>query len=175
LYGGPAPTEVDVPLYDIFGSTIELVNVTNGNTPETIYTYDPGGEVTTNNNNARSQWPFLYHGLEQEYPDTWKLYWEPGGNVYIPIPSSSPSAARKASAVAASMWMPSCAPSRAIVIDAPKYGGASANGVRAARISYRWQAKKKRRTGEGWHSGRGEKERDRRAIASLIPSQSRFR
>ena len=77
---------VYVPLYDISGSTIELVNVTNGNTPTTSYYYDPGGEVTTSNNNQRTPWPFMYHGLEQEYPDTWKLYWEPGGNVYNPDP-----------------------------------------------------------------------------------------
>ncbi len=37
-------------------------------------------------NYQRSPWPFLYHGLEQEYPDSWKLYWEPGGNVYNPDP-----------------------------------------------------------------------------------------
>ncbi len=86
LYASPAPAVVYVPLYDISGSTIELVNVTNGNTPTTSYYYDPGGEVTTSNNNQRTPWPFLYHGLEQEYPDTWKLYWEPGGNVYNPDP-----------------------------------------------------------------------------------------
>ena len=28
----------------------------------------------------------MYHGLEQEYPDTWKLYWKAGGNVYNPDP-----------------------------------------------------------------------------------------
>ena len=86
LYASPAPAVVYVPLYDISGSTIELVNVTNGNTPTTSYYYDPGGEVTTSNNNQRTPWPFMYHGLEQEYPDTWKLYWEPGGNVYNPDP-----------------------------------------------------------------------------------------
>ncbi len=85
LYASPAPVDVNVPLYDIFGSTIELVDVTNGNTPSTTYTYDPGGVVTTPNN-QRTPWPFLYHGLEQEYPDSWKLYWEPGGNVYNPDP-----------------------------------------------------------------------------------------
>ncbi len=75
-----------MPLYDIFGSTIELVDAANPGSPVTNYTYDPYGVVITNNNNQRSPWPFLYHGLEQEYPDTWKLYWEPGGNVYNPDP-----------------------------------------------------------------------------------------
>ncbi len=75
-----------MPLYDIFGSTIELVDANNPGSPVTMYYYDPYGVVTTSNNNQRSPWPFLYHGLEQEYPDSWKLYWEPGGNVYNPDP-----------------------------------------------------------------------------------------
>ena len=75
-----------MPLYDIFGSTIELVDAANPGSPITNYYYDPGGEVTTTPNNVRTPWPFLYHGLEQEYPDSWKLYWEPGGNVYNPDP-----------------------------------------------------------------------------------------
>jgi len=47
------------------------------------YTYDPNGNMTISGG-ARTPWPFLYHGLEQEYDDTWKLYMEPRGNAYNP-------------------------------------------------------------------------------------------
>ena len=85
LYQGSGSTFVDVPLYDIFGSTIRLVNPSNPGSPETKYTYDPYGVMTVSGG-VRTPWPFLYHGLEQEYPDSWKLYWEPNGNVYNPDP-----------------------------------------------------------------------------------------
>ncbi len=84
-YIGGGSTDVSVPLYDIFGSTIDLIDPSNPSTFETTYTYDPYGVVTTPNN-VRTPWPFLYHGLEQQYPDSWKLDWEPGGNVYNPDP-----------------------------------------------------------------------------------------
>ncbi len=86
LYASPAPAVVNVPLYDIFGSTTELVDAASPGSPITNYYYDPGGEVTTSPNNVRTPWPFLFHGLEQEYYDSLKLYWEPNGNVYNPDP-----------------------------------------------------------------------------------------
>jgi hypothetical protein len=84
-YTEPGLTGVNVPLYDIFGSTIEVLNP-NG-TPITNYTYDPYGVVSTSPNNTRTPWPFLYHGMEQENLDSRKLYWEPGGNVSGSVPA----------------------------------------------------------------------------------------
>ncbi len=55
--------------------------------PQTVanYSYDPYG-VRKVNSGYRSPFPFLFHGLEQEYYDSLKLYWEPNGNVYNPDP-----------------------------------------------------------------------------------------
>ncbi len=73
-YTYPGTTGINVPLYDIFGSTIAMVDaINNPNVPFTNYTYDPYGMVTTDHNGQRPPWPFLYHGMEQEYPDSWKL------------------------------------------------------------------------------------------------------
>ena len=73
-----------MPLYDAFGSTIEIVLLGN---PQIVanYSYDPYG-VRKVNSGYRSPFPFLFHGLEQEYYDSLKLYWEPNGNVYNPDP-----------------------------------------------------------------------------------------
>ncbi len=73
-----------MPLYDAFGSTIEIVLLGN---PQVVanYSYDPYG-VRKVNSGYRSPFPFVYHGLEQEYYDSQKLYWEPNGNVYNPDP-----------------------------------------------------------------------------------------
>ncbi len=84
-YQGSGTTFWHVPLYDIFGSTVELVDASNPGTPVSLYKYDPYG-VPTYTSTQRPPWPFLYHGMEQEYPDSWKLYWEPNGNVYNPDP-----------------------------------------------------------------------------------------
>jgi hypothetical protein len=50
------------------------------------FSYDPYG-VRKVNSGYRSPFPFVYHGLE--YYDSQKLYWEPDGNVTIPILSSA--------------------------------------------------------------------------------------
>ena len=73
-----------MPLYDAFGSTIEIVLLGN---PQIVsnYGYDPYGVMKVNSG-YRSPFPFLFHGLEQEYYDSQKLYWEPNGNVYNPDP-----------------------------------------------------------------------------------------
>ena len=62
---------VYVPLNDIFGSTIAMIQ--SGSTSiEATYTYDPNGNnLTIYPSGARTPWPFLWHGLEQEYDDTW--------------------------------------------------------------------------------------------------------
>lgn len=83
-YSGSGQTDVNVPLNDIFGTTIELVDTSNSNTVVTNYTYDPNGVMRYTG--ARTPWPFLWQGLEQEYPDSWKLYWEPNENIYNPDP-----------------------------------------------------------------------------------------
>ncbi len=88
-YQGSGTTFWHVPLYDIFGSTVELVDASNPGTPVSLYKYDPYG-VPTYTSTQRPPWPFLYHGMEQEYPDSWKLYWEPNGNVYNPDPFQLP-------------------------------------------------------------------------------------
>lgn len=81
----PGHTEVDVSLNDIFGSTIALVDTALSGSPiQATYTYDPNGKMTISG--ARTPWPFLYQGLEQEYDDTWKLYYEADGNFYNPDP-----------------------------------------------------------------------------------------
>jgi hypothetical protein len=63
-------------------------------------TYDSYG-VRTVKSGYRSPWPFLSHGLEQEYYDSKKLYWSLTEMFTIRIRSSSRSVARKASEVAA--------------------------------------------------------------------------
>jgi hypothetical protein len=73
-----------VPLNDIFGSTIAGIQVGISGI-QAKYTYDPNGNNLTISG-ARTPWPFLWHGLEQEYDDTWKLYMEPDGNFYNPDP-----------------------------------------------------------------------------------------
>ena len=81
---GQQGIQTEVPLYDAFGSTIEIVLLGN---PQIVanYSYDPYGVMKVNSG-YRSPFPFVYHGLEQEYYDSQKLYWEPNGNVYNPDP-----------------------------------------------------------------------------------------
>ncbi len=105
-----------MPLYDAFGPTIEIVLLGN---PQIVanYSYDPYGCKV--NSGYRSPFPFLFHGLEQEYYDSQLLYWEPNGNVYNPDPFElSLIPARKASAVAAG---PSRAPSVAPEVVAEEF------------------------------------------------------
>jgi hypothetical protein len=92
--GGGAPAMVTytvqgnqtvcVPVNDIFGSTIAMTGCGISGLQAT-YTYDPSG-ILTITNGARTPWPFLFHGLEQEPDDSLKLYMEPNGNFYNPDP-----------------------------------------------------------------------------------------
>jgi YD repeat-containing protein len=72
-----------VPLIDISGSTIALVNAAQtGSPPATIFTYDPSGVASVGG--LTNSFPFLYQGLEHEVTDPAQLYFEPSGNVYNP-------------------------------------------------------------------------------------------
>src|SRR5262245_28243200 len=85
-YQGARTPRKNVPLYDIAGSTVAMIDVANPNSSIITYKYDPYGMVTTSPNNQRPSWPFLYQGMEQEYLDSWKLYWQGDGSVYNPDP-----------------------------------------------------------------------------------------
>ena len=72
-----------VPLLDLDGSTIALVNATQTQPPAaTTFTYDPSGVSTVTG--LSNSFPFLYQGLEHEVSDPGQLYFEPSGNVYNP-------------------------------------------------------------------------------------------
>jgi len=74
-----------VPLNDIEGSTIALVNVSQGGAPiSTSFSYEPTGKPSVSG--SSSSWPFMWHGLEHEVTDPAHLYFEPSGNVYNPDP-----------------------------------------------------------------------------------------
>jgi hypothetical protein len=71
-----------VPLIDTSGSTIGLVNAAaTGSPPATTYTYDPSGTPTVGG--TTNDWPFLYHGIEQEFVDA-PYYYSGGGQFYSP-------------------------------------------------------------------------------------------
>ena len=71
-----------MPMTDISGSTIALVNVSQSGSPvQTNYSYQPYGIMSVTGGTATS-WPFLWHGLEEETTDPAHLYFEPSGNVY---------------------------------------------------------------------------------------------
>jgi hypothetical protein len=73
-----------VPLTDINGSTIALVNsALPSSPPAATYTYDPSGNVSINGSNVTS-WPFQYQGMEHELTDPANLYFNPSSNVYNP-------------------------------------------------------------------------------------------
>jgi hypothetical protein len=73
-----------VPLTDINGSTIALVNSAAPTSPPgATYTYDPSGNVSINGGNVTS-WPFQYQGMEHEITDPANLYFNPSSNVYNP-------------------------------------------------------------------------------------------
>jgi len=72
-----------VPLIDLNGSTIALVNAANvGAGPATNFMYDPSGVSTVSG--LSNSFPFLYQGMEHEVSDPGQLYFEPSGNVYNP-------------------------------------------------------------------------------------------
>ena len=71
-----------VPLIDTSGSTIGLVNAAaTGSPPATTYTYDPSGTPTVGG--TTNDWPFLYHGIEQEFVDA-PYYYSGSGQFYSP-------------------------------------------------------------------------------------------
>jgi len=72
-----------VPLIDASGSTIALVNAASTQSqPATTYTYDPSG-TPTQSGTQNSFWPFLYHGVEQEFIDA-PYYYTGSGQFYSP-------------------------------------------------------------------------------------------
>jgi hypothetical protein len=85
----PGYSDWQVPLNDIFGSTLAVID-TNLSQVVNSYTYDPNGVMNTpgplGGSSSKGVWGFLYQGLESEYPDAQKLYWEPNGNIYNPDP-----------------------------------------------------------------------------------------
>ena len=106
-YIGGGSTDVSVPLYDIFGSTIDLIDPSNPSTFETTYTYDPYGVVTTPNN-VRTPGHSCTMAWSSSIPTPGSSIGSRAGMFTTPIRSSSRSPARKAWAVAAG---PSRAPS----------------------------------------------------------------
>src|SRR5258708_5152059 len=72
-----------VPLIDTSGSTIALVNAASTQSqPATTYTYDPSG-TPTQSGTTNPFWPFLYHGIEQEFFDA-PYYYTGSGQFYSP-------------------------------------------------------------------------------------------
>ncbi|MFZ1886960.1 MAG: hypothetical protein WAU33_02935 [Candidatus Binataceae bacterium] len=83
-YTTAGTTTTWVPLTDINGSTIGLVNSAAPTSPPgATYTYDPSGNVSVNGSNVTS-WPFQYQGMEHEITDPANLYFNPSSNVYNP-------------------------------------------------------------------------------------------
>jgi len=79
-----ATTTTWVPLTDINGSTIALVNSALPTSPPgATYIYDPSGNVSVNGSNATS-WRFQYGGMEHEPTDPANLYFNSSSNVYNP-------------------------------------------------------------------------------------------
>jgi hypothetical protein len=75
-------TTTYVPLRDLEGSTIALVNTAQPNQAPTItFTYDIFGNPTVNGATA---WPFQYQGMEHEVTDPASLYFNNSGDVYNP-------------------------------------------------------------------------------------------
>jgi hypothetical protein len=83
-YTSGGTTTTWVPLTDINGSTIGLVNSGSPTSPPgATYTYDPSGNVSVNGSNVTS-WPFQYQGMEHEITDPANLYFNSSSNVYNP-------------------------------------------------------------------------------------------
>jgi hypothetical protein len=72
-----------VPLLDLDGSTIGLVNAANVDAgPVTNYTYDPSGNPTASG--TANDWPFQYQGMEKEFTDPAPYYYNGNGQFYSP-------------------------------------------------------------------------------------------
>jgi hypothetical protein len=74
-------TTTSVPLIDLDGTTIGLVDASNVNGgPVTTYTYDPSGTPTLSG--TYNEWSFLYHGMEQEGADPFPYYYYTGNGQF---------------------------------------------------------------------------------------------
>ena len=72
-----------MPLLDLDGSTIGLVNAANVDAgPVTHYTYDPSGNPTASG--TANDWPFQYQGMEKEFTDPAQYYYSGSGQFYSP-------------------------------------------------------------------------------------------
>ena len=82
-YTASGTTTTWVPLLDLDGSTLGLLNAANPPSgPVTTYTYDPSGNPTASG--AANDWPFQYQGMEKEYTDPGTYYYSGGGQFYSP-------------------------------------------------------------------------------------------
>jgi hypothetical protein len=80
--GGGTPTTW-VPLTDLDGSTIALVNAASPDSgPVTSFVYDPSGAATVNG--ASDNWPFRYQGMEHLPTDPAQLDFDGSGSAYDP-------------------------------------------------------------------------------------------